>query len=319
MKNFHNETNLKVFSLSEVINLKFPPKDYILEPFLPEKGIVMVYSPTGVGKTWFSIGVANAVATGTEFLKWKAPKPRGVLFIDGEMQAYNLIERLKLYRNSTDDLNSNIPLYFLANDLQDGPLPDLASCEGQDAIDQKIRVLEEENGVKIELIIFDNLSSLLRSGVENEGESWLPFQNWLLDLRRRKVSVLYIHHANKSGDQRGTSRRMDILDTVVCLKNSSKGNCEIDDLSFEVHFEKTRGVREERNRPFIAKMTTYLNQNGKEALKWECCPLQSSNYEKIINLTKQGKALKEIASEVGIHKSNVSRNQKTAREEGRLD
>ena len=118
------------------------------------------------------------------------------------MQAYNLIERLKLYRNSTDDLNSNIPLYFLANDLQDGPLPDLASCEGQDAIDQKIRVLEEENGVKIELIIFDNLSSLLRSGVENEGESWLPFQNWLLDLRRRKVSVLYIHHANKSGDQR---------------------------------------------------------------------------------------------------------------------
>ena len=50
---------------------------------------------------------------------------------------------------------------------------------------------------------------------------------------------------------------MDILDTVVCLKNSSKGNCEIDDLSFEVHFEKTRGVREEGNRPFIAKMTSY--------------------------------------------------------------
>ena len=96
MKNFHNETCLKVFSLSEIINLKFPPKDCILEPLLPEQGIVMVYSPTGVGKTWFSLGVANAVATGTEFLKWKAPKPRGVLFIDGEMQAYNLIERLKL-------------------------------------------------------------------------------------------------------------------------------------------------------------------------------------------------------------------------------
>ena len=26
MKNFHNETCLKVFSLSEIINLKFPPK-----------------------------------------------------------------------------------------------------------------------------------------------------------------------------------------------------------------------------------------------------------------------------------------------------
>ena len=68
MNKFHNDTSLKVYSLSEIINLKFPPKDCILEPLLPEQGIVMVYSPTGVGKTWVSLGVANAVATGTEFL-----------------------------------------------------------------------------------------------------------------------------------------------------------------------------------------------------------------------------------------------------------
>ena len=66
MKNFHNETCLKVFSLSEIINLKFPPKDYILEPFLPEQGMQW-FIHLLVGKTWFSIGVANAVATGTEF------------------------------------------------------------------------------------------------------------------------------------------------------------------------------------------------------------------------------------------------------------
>ena len=50
MNKFDNNTSLKVFSLSEIINLKFPPKDYILEPFLPEQGMAMVYSPTGVGK-----------------------------------------------------------------------------------------------------------------------------------------------------------------------------------------------------------------------------------------------------------------------------
>ena len=52
--------------MREVIDLK-SPKDYILEPLLPEKGIAMAYSPTGVGKTWFSIGVANAVATSKNF------------------------------------------------------------------------------------------------------------------------------------------------------------------------------------------------------------------------------------------------------------
>jgi len=36
-------------------------------------------------------------------------------------------------------------------------------------------------------------------------------QGWLLVLRRRGISVMVIHHAGKSGLQRGTSRREDVL------------------------------------------------------------------------------------------------------------
>ena len=60
----------------------------------------------------------------------------------------------------------------------------------------------------------DSLSTLCRSGVENESESWLPVQEWALRLRRNGVSVLFVHHAGKSGKQRGTSRREDVLDTI---------------------------------------------------------------------------------------------------------
>ena len=55
--------NLKVFSLNEFLNLNIPAKEYLLEPWLPKQGIAMVYSPTGVGKTWFCIGTAFAVST----------------------------------------------------------------------------------------------------------------------------------------------------------------------------------------------------------------------------------------------------------------
>lgn len=52
---------------------------------------------------------------------------------------------------------------------------------------------------------------------------------------------MFIHHAGKSGAQRGTSKREDVLDTVVALKRpgdyvTSQG------ARFEVHFEKARGI-----------------------------------------------------------------------------
>jgi hypothetical protein len=52
------------------------------------------------------------------------------------------------------------------------------------------------------------ISTLCRSGKEDESDSWLPIQNWLLSLRSLGKSVLKIHHAGKSGQQRGTSRRV---------------------------------------------------------------------------------------------------------------
>ena len=56
--------------------------------------------------------------------------------------------------------------------------------------------------------MLDNLSALCRYGNENEGESWLPMQEWGLALRRRGISVLSsCHHAGKNKTQRGTSRR----------------------------------------------------------------------------------------------------------------
>ena len=66
----------------------------LLDPILPEKGLAMLYAARGTGKTHVALGICFAVATGTKFLKWTAPKPRRVLLIDGEMPAAALQERL---------------------------------------------------------------------------------------------------------------------------------------------------------------------------------------------------------------------------------
>ena len=79
---------------------------------------------------------------------------------------------------------------------QDRGIPNLSESEGQREIDALITD-------DIKLIVLDNLSCLTRSGKENESESWLPVQEWALRLRSRGKSVLFVHHAGKSGQQRG--------------------------------------------------------------------------------------------------------------------
>ena len=61
-------------------------------------------------------------------------------------------------------------LRIITPDFQVRPIPDLSTVEGQ-------RLIEPHLG-RIDLLVLDNLSALCRYGNENEGESWLPVQEW---------------------------------------------------------------------------------------------------------------------------------------------
>jgi putative DNA primase/helicase len=89
---------------------------------------------------------------------------------------------------------------------------------------------------------------LCRGGKENESESWAPIQEWILSLRRRGISVLFVHHAGKGGAQRGTSKREDVLDTVIVLRHPDNYSPS-DGARFEVHLDKARGVYGEQAQP----------------------------------------------------------------------
>jgi len=65
----------------------------------------MVFAKRGLGKTWFGLTLALAVARGEDFLSYAVPQPRRVLYIDGEMTLAELKERLDdLDGPHTDDL-----------------------------------------------------------------------------------------------------------------------------------------------------------------------------------------------------------------------
>ncbi|MDH3691882.1 MAG: AAA family ATPase, partial [Gammaproteobacteria bacterium] len=223
---------LTVVDIADFLACEFPPRANLLAPWLPRQGLAMIHARRGVGKTHIALGIASAVASGSTFLRWTAPTPRGVLFIDGEMPAVALQDRLAAIV-AASEAEPVAPLRIITPDLQKNGMPDLSRVDDHGRIEDYLD--------DIDLIIVDNISTLCRTGRENEAESWLPVQEWALRMRGSGRSVLFIHHGGKGGQQRGTSRREDILDTVISLRHPSDYRPE-EGAVFEVHFEKARGI-----------------------------------------------------------------------------
>jgi putative DNA primase/helicase len=299
-------SRLRSFSVAQFLALEIPPREMVLGPWLPEKGLVMVHSPRGVGKTHFALAAAYAVASGGQFLGFTAPRARRIVYLDGEMPANAMQLRLAALVASFGSEPPD-PSFFriLSADLIDGGLPDLGSDEGQAEIDAVIG--------DAELILADNISTLVRTGKENEAEGWLPVQGWALAHRRAGRSVIFVHHDGKGGLQRGTSRREDVLDSVISLRRPQDYQPE-QGARFEVHFEKSRGFFGDDARSFEAR---YEERDG--AAIWSRTEIAEAELGRVVDALRDGMSIREAADALGVHRSKVERLKKKAVEGGLLD
>ena len=287
------ESRLNPLCIHELLKLEIPPREMILDPIIPEKGLAMLYSSRGAGKTHLACGISVAVATGTEFLKWNAPKSRKVLHIDGELPAVELRQRFVQTMGGCDVQPEAGFLRILTADLIDLGIGNLAGPKVQAELEPWL------NGV--ELLILDNLSSLTSVIRDNDAESWNPIQEWLLRLRRPGVSVLIVHHAGKGGEQRGTSRREDVLDTSISLRRPSD-YVTLEGARFEVHFEKARGIHGNNAKPFEARLEV---RDG--ATVWTVREIEDINLARVRALLDDDLTVRDIADETGLSKSQVHR------------
>lgn len=296
------ELELVPITLSELLAKDIKPRENILDPWLPEAGLTMIYAERGVGKTHVALEIMMAIAYGAAFLTFKAKKSRKVCYADGEMPLSAIQERVALIEQRMPVNPDMIEPIILSPDMQPLSMPNLSSRAGQIAVESLLH--------DVDLIIVDNISTLCDSGgSENDAESWRDLQAWALHLRKQGKSVLFIHHAGKNGNQRGTSKREDVLDTVICLKHPSDyepsmGAC------FELHYKKSRGIMGDN----VIPLRCQLNEKG-----WAFQPIESSNHDRVIDLANDGLTPSEIVVEMGITKGYVSKILKKAKAEGRLN
>ena len=255
----------------------------------------MVFADRGIGKTFFCLSCAVALANGDSFLSYAAAKPVAVLYLDGEMQATAMQERLN---NLTNGNPTKERLSIFTPDCQDltDHIPDIGLSDGRNEINELVELVNPK------VVFIDNISTFIRTGHENEGDSWSPVQEWAVQLRKRGVAVIFIHHANKEGKQRGSHKKEDVMDVVIQLKRPDDFLQGTDDTRMMIRYTKSRHLQAKETHDMEA---TLANNEGK--LKWTWKEGDLSYLRAIELLKEKTLSFAEIADELGVSKSTVSR------------
>jgi KaiC/GvpD/RAD55 family RecA-like ATPase len=227
---------LKICDVRDFISMDLQPVRYVVEPVFPEQGIVMIHSWRGAGKTNFALEASYSVALGEpKLFHWPIPEGRPVVYVDGEMDAPSMQDRLRELAagHKSKGLPPENQFRLITPDLQNGKQPNISTRDGQ-------RRIEDFLTGRRELLVLDNISSLCPSDDESEIETWIMVQSWLLSLRRAGYTTVFLHHSGKGGTQRGWSGREDLINVTINLRTPANYERE-DGLRAEVHIEKLRG------------------------------------------------------------------------------
>jgi putative DNA primase/helicase len=288
---------------SELAAMELSSRKPLLGEWLCEGDYGIIFAPRGVGKTWLGLLITKAVATGGRVGEWEAPEPAKTFYIDGEMPADLMRDRdCGLGSGEVEFLNHSI-LFDRTEKILN-----ITETAVQEAILGKC--IRDE----IKLLVLDNLSVLASGIKENDSFEWERLHNWLLQFRRHKIAVILIHHAGRSGEIRGTSKREDAAFWCLALDDAKK------------NADDKRGAR------FISRFTKPSRNTQHEVLSYEwhvvtepvtgvitvaCKPAQTQDvFRHLIEdgVTECG----QIADEMRVSPATISRMAKKAIDQGWL-
>ena len=169
------------------------------------------------------------------------------------------------------------------------------------------------------VLVFDNLSCLTDIK-ENEGDQWVPMLDFYTQLKSMGHCIIHIHHSSKNPSQdtsRGTSRRLDALDTIIQLKTPSD-YVQSDGAYYNIQFNKTRNFAGEYAEPFSAKIK-FSGELGKETVSWEITGFEDQRITEVLedycSVAPEG-SVRKTAQALNMKPSTVQNILKKARQDG---
>lgn len=286
-------------------SLQLPVREPIVGEWFKQGDLGFLFAPRGVGKTWLALHLALCIAEQRDFGPWGVTKARKVLYVDGEMAIDSTKER---HGTLSKTISPNFALiHHEALFHYSGKVLNLSSPSAQQAL-LNICITQ-----KMEALILDNLSCLFSGIKENDADAWEMVLPWLLELRRNRIAVIFIHHAGRNGAMRGTSRREDAAFWVLQLSEVRETGTQEAGARFVSRFVKNRNATEDTCPPL--EWHFRKKENGTTGVCWK----RIGTLDVFRQWIEDGLTnASDIAAEMSISKGQVSKLAKQAMAQGWL-
>lgn len=194
-------------------------EEWIVEPILPARRMIALYSAPKAGKSLLMLEIAVAIARGTEVIGATTPdRPRRVLYVDFE-----------------NDPRGDVRTRLEAMDITPGELDDLCyltfpSLAKFDTAQGAFDLMRHVEGYACEVVIIDTVSRAVM-GEENENDTWLAFYRHTgLALKRAEVACIRLDHSGKDTTKgmRGGSAKYGDVDAVWRLTALSEDTIHLE-------------------------------------------------------------------------------------------
>ena len=311
---FDDEQYYPIRNFGDMINTNYPNPKFLLDPIVREKTVTQISGDYGAGKTQFGIKAAISFASGLDFLDWKnRTEPRPVLYVEGELPAVDIRDRIISMTENLDDINNineNKQPKFKAENLFILTLDDLdmggfkfgferlavtnnedSAAKGRILVENTCKKIKERTG-KYPILFLDNISALT-SIDENKAQDWSGLIQWFMKLKTMGIVIIYFHHLGKStGTASGSNMALRLVDTHLILRKlppKSQFDMKGKNVQCSIEFDKCRNFGGTQSKPFILT----CNVEG----EWKKYPMLDQQDFLIISYLNQGKSVKEMCED----------------------
>jgi len=293
--------------------IEYAPVEYLMNPIINSRSFNQTFGWYESGKTVFGMSLAMHMCSGHDFLGWTCDKTIPCFYLESELPGATIrkirdtVKLGMLDRNLTFDHNNYFPLN--QDNLIDAGFKygfsaiAVAKAHGKDAakdygrrgremIENHLHKIEKRTGKK-PFFFLDNMTKLSTID-ENKAQDWNPFLNWGTDLKHKGFSGMFVHHANKNKEGKGSSGSSTIgrlLDTSIQLTKLEedyrfpmKGN---KNLQSSIEFDKSRGFG---GSEWAKKRIVTMSEQG----EWKHYPFLKQNSFEILKLHEQGLSQQQI-------------------------
>lgn len=184
--------------------------DWLIEPILARGRAHVLYAGAKTGKSLLALPIAAAIASGRSVLGNQLQEAQTVLYLDYEMSADDLRERLESFGyGPADDLTR----------LKYALIPSFDPLDTERGGQQVVRLAKKLGAV---LVVIDTTGRAVE-GEENSADTFRAlYKHTGMWLKQAGITTLRIDHAGKDSEkgQRGSSAKNDDVDVVYELRRS---------------------------------------------------------------------------------------------------